>query len=140
MIIWFDDKKQRKDVVKGVNFVPYRPVRQEFIVPIGELVQKHPWFVPLKIPVFTGLYWMYCRISDILAEKWKSGGTKSLKKMEKVSSRKLTTPSSLVVFPYCRPFPPAFLLLFYPTTSLSSSSSSSSILIETEPLFLFLLF
>ena len=71
----------------------------------SEPVQKHPWFVPLKIPVLTGLYRTYRRISDISAEKWIPGGTKNLKKMKKVSSRKLTMPSSLVVFPCCRPFP-----------------------------------
>ena len=130
MIIWSDDKKTKeRHVVKGVNFVLYRPVQPEFIILAGELVQKHPWFVPLKIPVFIGLYRMYRRISDISAEKWKSSGTKNLKKMEKVSSKKLTTLSALVDFPCCRPFPPNFLLLFYPAISLSSSSSS--ILTET---------
>ena len=71
--------------------------------------------------VLTGLYRTYHWISDISAEKWKSGGTKNLKKMEKFSSRKLTTPFSLVVFSCCWPFPPAFLLLFCLAASLSSS-------------------
>ena len=91
--------------ISGVNFVPYLPVRPEFIVPVGELVQKYPWFVPLKIPILTGLYRTYRRISDISIEKWKTGSTKNLKKMEKISSRKLTMPSSLVVFACCQPFP-----------------------------------
>ena len=91
--------------ISGVNSVPYRLVQPEFIVPAGELAQKHPWFVLLKIPVLTRLYRTYRQISDILAEKWILGGTKNLKKMEKVSSKKLTMPSSLVVFPCCRPFP-----------------------------------
>ena len=88
---------------KPVESIPYRTAgiyRTD-----SEPVQKHPWFVPLKIPVLTGLYRTYCRISDISAEKWIPGGTKNLKKMKKVSSRKLTMPSSLVVFPCCRPFP-----------------------------------
>ena len=71
--------------------------------------------------VLTGLYRTYHWISDISAEKWKSGGTKNLKKMEKFSSRKLMTPFSLVVFSCCWPFPPAFLLLFCLAASLSSS-------------------
>ena len=91
--------------INGVNFVPYLLVRPEFIVSIGEPVQKYPWFIPLKIPVLTGLYRTYCRILDISTEKWKTGSTKNLKKMEKISSRKLTMPYSLVVFACCQPFP-----------------------------------
>ena len=90
---------------KGVNFVPYRLVWPEFIISTDEPVQKHPWFVSLKIPVLNELHWTYRWILDILAEKWKLGGTKNLKKMEKVSSKKLTMPSSLDIFPCCRPFP-----------------------------------
>ena len=92
-------------IINGVNFVLYQPIWPEFIVPAGELVQKHPWFIPLKIPVLTELYRTYRQISEISAEKWIPGGTKNLKKMEKVSCRKLTMPFSLVVLPCCRPFP-----------------------------------
>ena len=118
---------------KGVNFVPYRLVWPEFIIPANEPVQKHPWFVSLKIPVLNELYWTYRRISDILAEKWIPGSTKNLKKMEKASSRKLMMSSLLVVFPCYRPFPQpssfCFIrpLLFY----FLFSSSSSSVLTET---------
>ena len=90
----------------------------------------------------------YRTISDVqsnirhLGREMEIGGTKNLKKMKEVCSRKLTSLSSQVVFPCRQPFPPAFLLLFCPFTSHSSSfsSSSSSVLIETAPLFLFLLF
>ena len=37
----------------------------------------------LKIPVLTGLYQMYSRISDISAEKWKSGVLKTWRKWKK---------------------------------------------------------
>ena len=118
---------------KGVNFVPYWLVWPEFIVTTDERVQKHPWFVSLKIPVLNELYWTYRQISNILVEKWILGSTKNLKKMEKVSSRKLMMPSSLIVFPCYRPFPQpssfCFIrpLLFY----FLFSSSSSSVLTET---------
>ena len=120
----------------GVNSILYWPVSSKFIVPTGEPIQKYRGFVLLKIPVLIELYQTYHRITDISAEKQKPGSTKNLKKMEKVSSKKLTMPSLLVVFPCCRPFPQPSscfiqLLLFF------SSSSSSSVLTNIEPAFCF---
>ena len=100
----------------------------------------------LKIPVLTGLYQTYSRISDISAEKWKSGVLKTWRKWKKFVVESSHRYHHRLFSHVVSHFPPAFLLLFCPFTSHSSSfsssasSSSSSVLIETAPLFLFLLF
>ena len=53
--------------IRGVDFVPFRPVPSVFTIPVASLVEKHIDFVPVLIPAIPELFQPYRDKYQILA-------------------------------------------------------------------------